>query len=48
MLDKGESIPLEPFDAVVRRQTNHDWANTGTAAALLLCVIVGKAAGSVC
>ncbi len=41
LLDEGEPIKLEPFDAVVQRATNHSWLNTGTEPALLMCVMVG-------
>jgi hypothetical protein len=41
LLDEGEPIPLQPFDAVVQRHTNHAWINTGSAAATLVAVMVG-------
>lgn len=43
LLDEGEPISLEPFDAVVQRGTNHSWINTGHKPALLMCVMVGGA-----
>jgi hypothetical protein len=42
LLDEGEPIPLKPFDAVVQRNTNHAWINTGTEAAILLAVMIGQ------
>jgi hypothetical protein len=33
---------LKPFDAVVQRNTNHAWINTGTEAAILMAVMVGQ------
>jgi hypothetical protein len=43
LLDEGEPIPLKPFDAVVQRNANHAWINTGTEPAILLAVMVGQA-----
>jgi hypothetical protein len=43
LLDEGEPIPLKPFDAVVQRNTNHAWINTGSEPAILLAVMVGQA-----
>jgi hypothetical protein len=43
LLDRGEPVPLKPFDAVVQRATNHFWVNTGTTPALLMSVMVGGA-----
>jgi hypothetical protein len=43
LLDRGEPVPLKPFDAVVQRATNHFWVNTGTIPALLMSVMVGGA-----
>lgn len=40
-LDDGDPIKLKPFDAIVQRATNHSWVNTGSAPALLMCVMVG-------
>jgi hypothetical protein len=42
LLDEGEPIPLKPFDAVVQRNTNHAWINTGIEAAILLAVMIGQ------
>jgi hypothetical protein len=41
MLEEGDPIVLEPFDAVVQRATNHSWVNSGREPALLMCVMVG-------
>ena len=41
LLDEGEPIPLEPFDAVVQRATNHAWIVTGREPAILVCVMTG-------
>ena len=43
VLDEGDPIALEPFDAVVQRGTNHSWVNTGDTTALLMSVMVGSA-----
>jgi hypothetical protein len=43
LLDEGEPIPLQPFDAVVQRSTNHAWVNTGSDAAILMAVMIGRA-----
>jgi len=43
LLDVGESIALQPFDAVVQRSTNHAWINTGSDAAILMAVMIGRA-----
>jgi hypothetical protein len=43
LLDEGEPIQLQPFDAVVQRSTNHAWINTGSDAAILMAVMVGRA-----
>jgi hypothetical protein len=46
LLDEGEPIPLQPFDAVVQRGTNHAWLNTGPDDAVFLAVMLGaEAAG---
>ena len=42
LLDAGEPIPLQPFDVVVQRNTNHAWINTGSEAAVLMAVMVGQ------
>lgn len=42
LLDQGEPIPLQPFDAVVQRSTNHAWINTGNEAAILMAVMIGR------
>jgi quercetin dioxygenase-like cupin family protein len=42
LLDAGEPIPLQPFDVVVQRNTNHAWINTGREAAVLMAVMVGQ------
>jgi hypothetical protein len=42
LLDEGEPIPLKPFDAVVQRNTNHAWINTGAEAAILMAVMIGQ------
>jgi len=42
LLDEGEPIPLQPFDVVVQRNTNHAWINTGSEAAVLMAVMVGQ------
>ena len=41
LLDEGDPIALQPFDAVVQRRTNHFWVNTGSEPALMLGVMVG-------
>lgn len=41
LLDEGEPVPLQPFDVVVQRATNHAWLNTGTTTAVLMSVMVG-------
>jgi hypothetical protein len=43
VLDVGDPIALEPFDAVVQRGTNHSWVNTGDTTALLMSVLIGSA-----
>ena len=42
LLDEGEPVPLRPFDAVVQRSTNHAWINTGSDAAILMAVMIGR------
>jgi hypothetical protein len=42
LLDEGEPIPLRPLDAVVQRSTNHAWINTGSDAAILMAVMIGR------
>jgi hypothetical protein len=42
LLDAGEPIPLQPFDVVVQRNTNHAWINTGREAAVLMAVMIGQ------
>jgi hypothetical protein len=42
LLDEGEPVPLQPFDAVVQRSTNHAWINTGSDAAILMAVMIGR------
>jgi hypothetical protein len=42
LLDEGEPISLKPFDAVVQRNTNHAWINTGAEAAILMAVMIGQ------
>jgi hypothetical protein len=39
LLDKGEPIPLQPFDTVVQRAANHTWLVTGDQPALFLAVM---------
>ena len=41
LLDKGEPIPLRPFDVVVQRATNHTWLVTGERPAVFLAVMAG-------
>jgi hypothetical protein len=43
LLDVGEPIALQPFNAVVQRSTNHAWINTGSEAAILMAVMIGQA-----
>ncbi len=43
LLDEGDPIALEPFDAVVQRATNHAWVVTGAEPATLVAVMVGQA-----
>jgi hypothetical protein len=45
LLDEGDPIPLEPFDSVVQRATNHAWIVTGSEPAIFVCVMAGAAAG---
>jgi naringenin degradation protein FdeH len=42
LLDAGEPIPLQPFDVVIQRNTNHAWINTGREAAVLMAVMIGQ------
>ena len=42
LLDEGEPVPLQPFDAVVQRATNHMWLNTGREDAVFLAVMLGS------
>jgi hypothetical protein len=42
LLDKGDLIPLRPFDAVVQRGTNHTWLVTGSSPAVFLAVMVSS------
>jgi hypothetical protein len=44
LLDEGDPIALEPFDAVVQRATNHAWVVTGAEPATLVAVMVGQGA----
>ena len=41
LLDEGDPIPLEPFDCVVQRATNHAWIVTSKEPAIFVCVMVG-------
>lgn len=41
LLDDGDPIPLQPFDAVVQRATNHIWLNTGKEHAVFVSVMIG-------
>ncbi len=43
LLDKGDSIKLKPFDAVIQRGANHAWVVTGREPAVFVAVMVGKA-----
>jgi hypothetical protein len=42
LLDKGDPVPLRPFDAVVQRGTNHTWLVTGSSPAVFLAVMAGS------
>lgn len=42
LLDKGDPIPLRPFDTVVQRGTNHTWLVTGPSPAVFLAVMAGS------
>jgi hypothetical protein len=39
LLDEAD-VPMQPFDVVVQRGTNHAWANTGDEVATLMAVLV--------
>ena len=41
LLDEGDPIPLEPFDCVVQRATNHAWIVTSAEPAVFVCVMAG-------
>jgi hypothetical protein len=42
LLDKGDPVPLRPFDAVEQRGTNHTWLVTGSGPAVFLAVMAGS------
>ena len=44
LLDEGDPIALEPFDAVVQGGANHAWVVTGSEPATLVAVMVGEGA----
>ncbi len=43
LLDEGDAVPLNRFDVVVQRATNHTWINTGAEPATLMAVMIGQA-----
>jgi hypothetical protein len=42
LLDKGDPIPLHPFDVVVQRATNHAWLVTGERPVVFAAVMAGR------
>lgn len=45
LLDDGDPVPLEPFDVVVQRATNHAWIVTSAEPAVFVCVMTGANSG---
>lgn len=39
LLDEAD-VPMQPFDVVIQRGTNHAWANTGDTTATMMAVLV--------
>ncbi|HEY1720662.1 MAG TPA: hypothetical protein VGG27_05410 [Magnetospirillaceae bacterium] len=42
LLDTGDPIPMQQYDVVVQRATNHTWVNTGSSPATLMAVMIGQ------